>query len=360
MFSFVSKRLSLMMMTKVCCFQRNFSSALPPLVPVKLPSKMCCVHAFRWNHLCVRRTDKQINDGEFSFWVCRETHFWYVLPDEVKSESLLSQYSELLSPREKENLYHMQGDQFKKSALLARVLVRTTIARYQTNCQVNPRSLKFKKTIYGKPEVDWENGDKWCPPPLHFNISHTSSLVACGVTVNVPIGIDVEEKQRRLKNKILAFAKRYFSPDEVKLLTAISDPEIQHQEFIKLWTLKEAYVKAVGRGFSAAPFNTFTIRARVVKMGGFHHFDTQHSEASEIVVESSDDPENLTSNWQFALLDLAGSHYAAICMEKENSAGGEASVPMRLTMWKTIPFVEDERVSGTGAVVPISGLIKQL
>lgn len=86
------------MMTKVCCFQRNFSSALPPLVPVKLPSKM-------------------------------ETHFWYVLPDEVKSESLLSQYSELLSPREKKNLYHMQGDQFKKSALLARVLVRTTIAR---------------------------------------------------------------------------------------------------------------------------------------------------------------------------------------------------------------------------------------
>ncbi|KAK9196723.1 hypothetical protein WN943_004854 [Citrus x changshan-huyou] len=329
MFSFVSKRLSLMMVTKVCCFQRNFSSALPPLVPVKLPSKM-------------------------------ETHFWYVLPDEVKSESLLSQYSELLSPREKENLDHMQGDQFKKSALLARVLVRTTIARYQTNCQVNPRSLKFKKTIYGKPEVDWENGDKWCPPPLHFNISHTSSLVACGVTVNVPIGIDVEEKQRRLKNKILAFAKRYFSPDEVKLLTAISDPEIQRQELIKLWTLKEAYVKAVGRGFSAAPFNTFTIRARVVKMGGFHHFDTQHSEASEIVVESSDDPENLTSNWQFALLDLAGSHYAAICMEKENSAGGEASVPMRLTVWKTIPFVEDERVSGTGAVVPISGLIKQL
>lgn len=87
------------------------------------------MHAFRWNHLCVRRTDKQINDGEFSFWVCRETHFWYVLPDEVKSESLLSQYSELLSPREKENLDHMQGDQFKKSALLARVLVRTTIAR---------------------------------------------------------------------------------------------------------------------------------------------------------------------------------------------------------------------------------------
>jgi 4'-phosphopantetheinyl transferase len=48
----------------------------------------------------------------------------------------------------------------------------------------------------------------------------------------------VEEKQRKLKNNILVFARRYFSPYEVELLTAISDPEFQRQEFIKLWTLK--------------------------------------------------------------------------------------------------------------------------
>ncbi|KAK4833880.1 hypothetical protein QYF36_012792 [Acer negundo] len=308
---------------------RNFSTALPPLVPVQLPSKM-------------------------------ETHFWYVLPDEVKSVSLLNQYLELLSPCEKENVCRMHGDQLKKSALLARALVRTTIARYQTNCQVNPRSLKFRKNIYGKPEVDWQNDDNPCPLSLHFNISHTSSLVACGVTVDVPIGIDVEEKHRRIKNDILAFARRYFSPKEVKLLTAIIDPEIRRQEFIKLWTLKEAYVKALGKGFSAAPFKTFTIRSRLATTGTCHLFDTLSSEASEIVVESSDDPENLTSNWQFALLDMAGSHYAAICVEKDKSNRVEARVPMKLTMWKTIPFVEDERVSGTGAVVAVGGLIEQL
>ncbi|KAJ4705277.1 4'-phosphopantetheinyl transferase [Melia azedarach] len=324
MFSFLSKRVNFVMMN-VCCFQRNLSAALPPLVPIQLPSKL-------------------------------ETHFWYVLPDDVKSESLLHRYLEILSPIEKEHVYRMRGDQLKKSALLARVLVRTTVARYQTNYQVDPRSLKFRKNSYGKPEVDWENVDKWCPQRLQFNISHTSSLVACGVTVNVPIGIDVEEKQRRLKNNILAFARRYFSADEVKLLTAISDPEIQHQEFIKLWTLKEAYVKALGRGFSAAPFKTFTIRSRAASKGGSHVSETLDSEASEIVVESSDNPENLTSNWQFALFDLAASHYAAICMEKEKSIGGEASMPMGLTVWKTIPYVEDECVSGTGIVVPISGL----
>ena len=55
---------------------------------------------------------------------------WYVLPEEVKSQNLLNQYLELLSPCEKDNVLSMRGDQLRKSALLARALVRTTIARY--------------------------------------------------------------------------------------------------------------------------------------------------------------------------------------------------------------------------------------
>ncbi|OMO82265.1 4'-phosphopantetheinyl transferase superfamily [Corchorus capsularis] len=287
----------------------------------------------------------------------RETHLWYILPDEVKRVALLKQYSELLSPCERENVNRMGGDQLKKRALLARALVRTTIARYQTNCEMNPRSLKFRKNIYGKPEVEWQTEDNFIPPPLHFNISHTSSMIACGVTVNVPIGIDVEEKQRRIKNNVIAFARRYFSPYEVELLTAISDPEIQRQEFIKLWTLKEAYVKALGKGFSAVPFKTFTIRFRPKALRSLP--GSPVSEASEIIIDSSDDPSILTNNWQFALLEVAGGHYASICTEKDKSIGGEGTMPMKLTVRKTIPFVEDVCVSGTDAVVALGGIIEQ-
>lgn len=60
----------------------------------------------------------------------RESHLWYVLPEEVKSESLLNRYSELLSPSEKDNVLGMRGEELKKRALLARALVRTTISRY--------------------------------------------------------------------------------------------------------------------------------------------------------------------------------------------------------------------------------------
>ncbi|XP_028085253.1 uncharacterized protein LOC114286300 [Camellia sinensis] len=91
-------------------------------------------------------------------------------------------------------------------------------------------------------QVEWQQSDDWHSPPLHFNLSHTSSLIACGVTMDSQIGIDVEEKQRTIRNDILSFARRYFSHHEMDFLAAISDPEVQRQEFIKLWTLNEAYV----------------------------------------------------------------------------------------------------------------------
>ncbi|KAL8515513.1 hypothetical protein ACS0TY_014268 [Phlomoides rotata] len=129
-----------------------------------------------------------------------------------------------------------------------------------TNSQIDPRSLKFQKNTHGKPEVHWQKSNDWDPSPLHFNISHTSSLVACGVTINSQIGVDVEGKYWRTKHNILSFARRYFSKSEIQFLAAISDPQVQQMEFIKLWTLKEAYVKALGKGFCGAPFKTFTIR----------------------------------------------------------------------------------------------------
>ncbi|KAK4279072.1 hypothetical protein QN277_016829 [Acacia crassicarpa] len=285
----------------------------------------------------------------------KEVHFWYILPDEVNSAYLLDQYLEILSPCEKENIFRMKGELLKKRALLARTLVRTTLARYQTNCQIDPKSLKFRKNSYGKPEVDWQYSDDWSLPPLHFNISHTSSLIACGVTVDSPIGIDVEDKQRRLKTNILAFARRYFTLHELEMLTGISDPETQQHEFIKLWTLKEAYVKALGKGFSASPFNTFTVRSRDYNKKGICHAPHLISEVPEIIIESSGDPNKPLGNWKFVLLELLGSHYAAICMEQDMICGGNGRVAINLSIRKTIPFVEDGCISETDVVV-IGGL----
>lgn len=73
-------------------------------------------------------------------------------------------------------------------------------------------------------------------------------------------------------------------------------------------------------------------------------------------MNSLDDPSEATSSWQFLLLELSGSHYAAICTEKLSALDGKKDVPGKLMVWKTIPFLEDEYVSGTDAVKMICGL----
>ncbi|KAL9828354.1 putative holo-[acyl-carrier-protein] synthase [Arabidopsis thaliana] len=286
--------------------QRSLSIELPSLVPLQLPSRM-------------------------------ETHLWFIRPDEVKSTSLLKHYSQLLSPTEKEKVLQMRGDELKKNALLARTLVRATIARCMTNNAVDPKALMFKKNMYGKPEVDWQNYTNCNNPPLHFNISHTDSLIACGVTVHVPVGIDVEDKERKIKHDILAFAERFYSADEVKFLSTLPDPEVQRKEFIKLWTLKEAYVKALGKGFSAAPFNTFTIQSKVGTKGEYNL-----CKMTEMTASSLEETNKCDGEWKFSLLELDDSHYAAICIEDDEASGG---APMRVIVRKTIPFVEDELIS---------------
>lgn len=264
----------------------------------------------------------------------RETHFWYIVPDEVTSPSLLNQYLNIISPCERRAVLRVNGAKQQKCALLTRALVRTTLSRYMP-CKIIPQSLSFSKNRYGKPQLVWQHEEGWIPPGLCFNISHTSSLVACGVTVDLQVGIDIEDKQRTLKHDVLSFARRFFSPKEVEFLLGLKDPVMQHQECIKLWTLKEAYVKALGRGFSAAPFRNFTLR--------YEAKDCIRVLDPRVAVEVHSDSENLTENWEFAMVDLS-THYGAICVEKAGDKEGEGNGCLMPKVWKTIPFIEDERI----------------
>ncbi|WVY96713.1 hypothetical protein V8G54_028864 [Vigna mungo] len=179
-----------------------------------------------------------------------------------------------------------------------------------------------------------------------------------GIVFSSSIGIDVEEKQRRLKNDTLAFAQRFFSPLEIEMLTHIVDPELRLQELIKLWTLKEAYVKALGKGFSASPFKSFTVRLGDHVKGNIHTPPHMISKGHDITVETSDELKNSSSNWKFGLLELAGSHYAAVCIEQDSIDAGNESIPIDLTLRKTIPYVEDECVSASDSAVVIGGLTR--
>lgn len=104
--------------------------------------------------------------------------------------------------------------------------------------------FRFQRGPQGKPELHPVHNLPW----LRFNLSHTRSLVACALTAEDDIGLDVEDLSRREAGPGLA--ERYFAPSEAALLAA-TPQAARHAAFLRIWTLKEAYVKATGEGIAA-------------------------------------------------------------------------------------------------------------
>lgn len=90
------------------------------------------------------------------------------------------------------------------------------------------------------------------PPHWCLSLSHSRELAAVA-TGRTPLGIDVEPSQR--KPDWVGVAKRWFSPVEQEWLLRADDPF----SFLMAWTLKEAWLKATGRGI-AGNLQTLEVR----------------------------------------------------------------------------------------------------
>jgi 4'-phosphopantetheinyl transferase len=133
-----------------------------------------------------------------------------------------------------------------------------------------PAHWRFVEEKHGKPWIDPALG----LPELRFNLSHSTGLVVCAVTVGAAIGIDVELISPQRVG--LDIAGRYFSADEVALLRS-SPPQKQQQTFFRLWTLKEALIKATGEGLHRALDSfSFSLDPTAVT---FHPIDPEDADA---------------------------------------------------------------------------------
>jgi 4'-phosphopantetheinyl transferase len=76
-----------------------------------------------------------------------------------------------------------------------------------------------------------------------LSLSHTRGLVAAAVSDAVELGIDVEAHDPR--HDAVGIAESYFRPEETRLVQTGDDVR-RRETFLRLWTLKEAFVKATG------------------------------------------------------------------------------------------------------------------
>lgn len=151
-----------------------------------------------------------------------------------ESETINS-LKELVSNEKKERVEKFMCQQDSLKCLLGDLLSRYAI--YKRSGYKNSQ-LKFGVNEYNKPILI-------NPDNLYFNISHSGNWVVCTVADDV-VGVDVELIRNTTNFEV---AKRFFTKDEYSSLIK-QDSTNQIKYFYLLWTLKESYIKADGRGLS--------------------------------------------------------------------------------------------------------------
>lgn len=167
-------------------------------------------------------------------------HVWEIALDNpaVGPQEL---FKHVLSEDEKERAMRLGLTDYRDRFVTARGYLRTILGRY---LNIRPASIEFEYNERGKPGLPAESNQKG----INFNISHSRSLALCAVGVQAAVGVDVEYVRGVMRpEKIL---ERFFSPGEREYYHSSPDTT-KDRSFMSLWTIKEAYSKAVGTGFSS-------------------------------------------------------------------------------------------------------------
>ncbi|WP_052088031.1 4'-phosphopantetheinyl transferase family protein [Paenibacillus wynnii] len=136
---------------------------------------------------------------------------------------------------------------FKRQQDIIRSLVADLLARMmcaEAMC-CSMEDVEFEYNEFGKPLV---SGDT----PCYFNVSHSGDWVVCAVDSDA-IGIDIEQKG----NIDLEIARRFFTSQEYRYIWG-GDPVTRIDRFYEIWTFKESYIKAVGKGLTI-PLQSFEV-----------------------------------------------------------------------------------------------------
>ncbi len=169
--------------------------------------------------------------------------------------------------------------------LRARALVRRALSWYAGG---DPRGWRFENNAWGRPFV-------LGVPGVFFNLSHTRGMLCVALARDPEVGVDVEWLER--PGETVAVAGRYFAPAELAALRAL-EASAQRDAFFDYWTLKEAYIKARGRGM-AIPLQRFAfVRGEPITV----RFDP----------ELDDD----ASFWDFVRFDPSPGHRVALAMRR--------------------------------------------
>jgi len=151
-------------------------------------------------------------------------------------EETVNQCWMLLNAEEQKKAAHLQNNR-RKQFIVVRGRLRCLLAEYTHE---DPATIIFSKNRYGKPFLQ-NNED------LVFNISHSADKLLIAVAVQCQMGVDIEIWKPR--GDLMPLVDRCFALSEKKYWSGLPF-STRTAAFYSIWTRKEAFVKAVGRGIA--------------------------------------------------------------------------------------------------------------
>jgi 4'-phosphopantetheinyl transferase len=104
------------------------------------------------------------------------------------------------------------------------------------------RDVPVSRTDTGKPVI---------AGGIHFNVSHSGDLILLALSEQRDVGVDLE--RRRRVERVEALIERWLSAAERTQLQRLSDDGVDPSDaFLRVWSAKEARLKALGVGISGA------------------------------------------------------------------------------------------------------------
>ena len=152
--------------------------------------------------------------------------------DEIPNDD----FTETISEYRLKKAKNYKNEDDRKLSILSSLLLDKALKKHD----LSERDMKYTFNAYGKPY--FANAED-----LHFSISHSGEY-AMVVLSDKEIGCDIQQ----IKNINLSIADRFFTAEEKNYVTCTED-------FFRIWTLKESFIKAIGKGL-ALPLNSFSIK----------------------------------------------------------------------------------------------------
>ena len=212
-----------------------------------------------------------------------EVHVWRIDLDQAGEHGLRT----VLAPDELARAARFHFEHDRTRFVVARAALRHILADY---VGMLPSDIAFVYGEHGKPALSPPRAD------IRFNLSHSHGIGLCAVTRGCEVGVDVERV--RPLDDLENLAERLFSQREREALQRLAGPQ-KLNGFFNAWTRKEAFIKALGKGFSH-PLDRFDVSLAPTARPRLERIDGDRARAAR---------------WSLRAVDIDAEYAAAVVVE---------------------------------------------